>query len=74
MRKYSISRNKLRPYWTEFCKLQNDFYDKMYKLEERMSIELCSPNMIFFKADWGGDYCGIGDANRTMKLEQFNAE
>ena len=71
---FKIPRNKLRPYWTDFCKLYDEFYDKLYKLEQKMSTELCVPDMEFFKAEWGGDYCGIGNVNRTMKLEQFDPE
>ncbi|MBU1235136.1 MAG: hypothetical protein KKC77_19785 [Proteobacteria bacterium] len=74
-KKYKIiPRKKLYPYWKEFCVIHDEFHGKVGQLESKMSKELDIPDMVIFKADWGGDYCGIGDAGRTVKLVQFDPE
>lgn len=73
-KKYSIniSRKKLQPYWREFCVVHNTFYKMIGRIERRMSKELDIKDMEFIHTDMG--WCGIGNADRTMKLEQFDPE
>ena len=74
MKKKKIPRKVLYPYWKEFCAIHDEFHRRVFDLEKSMSIDLKHKGMEFFKAEWGGDYCGIGDANRTIRLTQFDPE
>ena len=68
----NIPRKKLHPYWKKFCVIHDTFYGMVGRLEERMSKELGVPDIEFIHTDMG--WCGIGNVNRTMKLEQFDPE
>ena len=58
--------NKLKPYWQEFENISDEFYDKVYKLEQKMSKEIGINDLEFFQCD--GDWCGIGNYERTLPL------
>ena len=60
-----ITKKQLKPYWKELSKLEEDFENKVMKLELKMSKEFSQP-LEFFMCD--GSYCGVGNADRTMKL------
>ena len=64
-----IPRKKLKPYWKAFCAIHDRFYAGVRTLEEEMSKGL-GKELEFICVD--GDWCGIGSADRKMKLEQFD--
>ena len=54
---------KLKPYWSEYIKLDNEFFKKVSELEERMRKETNEKNIEFAYAKFGGGlelYFGIG--------------
>ena len=60
-----ITKKKLKPYWEELSKIEEEFGDKVYALEAKMSAEF-GKELEFFRCD--GYICGIGNYDRTMKL------
>ena len=73
--KLKISRKKLHRYWKAFCILQDKFYGEVNQLERVMSNELGISDMEFIKDQmFGGDWIGIGNVSRTVKLVQFDPE
>ena len=48
---------------------QDEFYSKVQKIEERLSIVTGIPDLEFFMCD--NEYVGIGNVGRTMKLIQW---
>ena len=69
MKKIKVTKSlikKLRPYWHEFELLHEEFLGKTYQLEQKMSKDLEINDLEFFQCD--GDYCGIGNVNRTLPL------
>lgn len=61
---------KLKPYWEELELLQWEYIGKVYQLEEKMSKEVGIKDLEFFMCD--GEYVGIGNVDRTMKLIHQN--
>jgi len=57
---------QLKPYWKELDDLEGEFQVKVYNLEGKMNKEIGRTDLEFFMCD--GDYVGIGDIGRAMKL------
>ena len=60
--------NKLKPYWAEYQSISDEYWDKVTKLELRMSKEMGIEEMEFFHCD--NEVVGIGNVARTIKLIQ----
>ncbi len=60
---------KLKPFWRELQKLEDEHYGRVQKLEKLMELTTKIEGIEFFMSD-DGYYCGIGNADRTMKLIQ----
>lgn len=54
--------------WKLFQKELDHFYMVTYKIEKKMSKEAEIKDLEFFQSD--GDWCGIGNGDRTMGLLQ----
>lgn len=72
-KKYPIKADKkliakLKPFWLQLQKLENEHYSRVQKLEKLMQLTTKIEGIEFFMTD--GYYCGIGNADRTMKLIQ----
>jgi len=59
---------KLKPYWQEAKKIEEEFYSKIGNLEQKMSKDLKIKDLELFMCD--GSIVGIGNYDRTMKLIQ----
>jgi hypothetical protein len=75
MKRYIVKPNKkqldiIKLHWAMFNAEETLFWVKMGELEEKMSKETGIPHLEFFNSD--GDWCGVGNADRTMKLLQRN--
>ena len=57
---------KLKSYWKQLGELEDDFRNKVDILEKIMQENINIPGIEFFMVD--GDYVGIGNATRTVKL------
>lgn len=69
MRKFTEKEiKKLKKYWKELQKLQEDFDFQVGVLESLMQRELKIDDLEFFMSD--GGYCGIGNFSRTIELLQ----
>ena len=73
--KYPIKKTKklitqLKPYWKEVQELYDDFFEKVNDLEIKMQKDkkIGIDDIEFFWVD--GDYVGIGNIGRTMRLIQ----
>jgi len=58
--------NKLKPYYEKYEKLTNKYWGEINLLEKEMSLRLKIEGLEFFHCD--GDFAGIGNVERTMKL------
>jgi hypothetical protein len=58
----------MKLYWSMFQVEENTFWGKIGNLEKSMSAATKIPGLEFFQSD--GDWCGIGQADREMKLIQ----
>jgi len=58
----------LKLYWDMFQAEQSLFYGRIGELEKAMSKKTGIKDIEFFQCD--GDWVGIGNAERTMKLIQ----
>ena len=70
-RKYRIkppNRKILKKYWNALEILEGKYYEKISDLEKKMAKETGIKDICFFKCD--GEYVGIGNEARTMKLVQ----
>jgi hypothetical protein len=72
-KRYKIKLSKkqletIKQCWKVFKKEEEYFYKAISRIEERMSKETGIEGMEFFICD--GDWCGIGNADRTLKLIQ----
>lgn len=56
----------LKQYWFYLSKITEEYYMDVEDLEKKMSEKTGIENIEFFSCD--GDYCGIGNQSRTMKL------
>lgn len=56
---------KLKPYWRELKFLEDNYFQQIAKIEERMSKELDIEDLEFFYCD---GWAGIGNISRTIKL------
>ncbi len=61
-----IPKKKIKDYFFCLSVLENDFHEAVGRLEDRMQDETGIDDLEFFKCD--GEYCGIGNISRTMKL------
>jgi hypothetical protein len=52
--------------WLRFVEIENEFYDKLNELEKIMEAATKIEGIEFFSCD--GEYMGVGNADRTMKL------
>jgi len=52
--------------WKQFCEIQDKFYRKIKLLEAHLGEETGIKGIEFFCSD--GDWCGVGNADRSMKL------
>lgn len=71
MKNYKVIPNKVQKriikcYWNKFKEIENDFYNRMQYLEKDLEIETNIKGIEFFSCD--GEYVGVGNADRTMKL------
>ena len=73
MKKYKIKITpelikKLKPYWKKLDKIKDDFFDQVTNLEIKMQKDkkIKIDDLEFFCVE--GDYVGIGNVERTMKL------
>jgi hypothetical protein len=74
MKKYSVKPNKkqskeMKRYWKLLLNEIETHNIKVRELEESMEDQTGIKGIEFFRA-YEGDYCGIGNAERTMKLIQ----
>ena len=72
---YKIKPNKaqmkvLREGWKQFKKDFDVFWGLISATEKWMSEETGIKGIEFFKDDMCGDWCGIGNADRSMALIQ----
>ena len=75
--KYKVVPNKnqlkaIKGYWKLFCKTHDEFYRQVGEIEKLMEEETGIKGIEFFKDDMIGEWCGVGNADRTMKLIQFD--
>jgi hypothetical protein len=54
--------------WKRFQYIEECFYQSIGKLEDKIAKETGIKDIIFFNSD--GDWCGIGNKSRSMKLLQ----
>jgi len=71
--KYKIKPTKkqlkiIKAYWKRLRNLEDDFYDKLRILEYELEKKTGIKDIEFFKSD--GEYVGVGNGSRTMKLIQ----
>jgi len=59
---------KLKPYWKKLQDLEDEFYGQVGILEKEMQQKIGIEDLEFFQCD--GDYVGIGNYSRTIKLIQ----
>ena len=60
-----VTKAKMKKYWKELSKIEEEFGDKVYALESKMCVEF-EKELEFFMCD--GYHCGVGNPDRTMKL------
>jgi hypothetical protein len=70
-KKYKIIPTKkqlaiMKLYWDMFQSEHDIFWGKVGNLERNMSKAVGIKNLEFFQSD--GDFCGIGQADREMRL------
>jgi len=70
-KKYKIIPTKeqiliIKAYWEKFYEVENEFYSRIQDLEKDLERETKIKGIEFFACD--GEYCGVGNADRTMKL------
>lgn len=71
--KVKPNRNQLKiikEYWELFCEVYDEFYSKIRNLEEEMEMKTNIKGIEFFCSD--GEWCGVGNADRTMALIQLD--
>jgi len=71
MKKYKIIPTKeqnriIKAYWKKFIEVEGEFYSRIQELEKNLEREVQIEGIEFFACD--GEYCGIGNIDRTMKL------
>jgi len=57
---------EIKEAWKQFCKIQDYSYKKIRILEEHLEKKTGIKGIEFICN--GGDWCGVGNADRTMKL------
>jgi hypothetical protein len=62
--------NKLKKYHVQMRKLEEEFSDKVSRLEEGMENDTKIKGIYFFRCD--GEYAGIGNYDVTMPLIHLN--
>ena len=72
---YTIVPNKkqlkaIKGYWKLFCSTQDEFYAAVGRIENLMESETGIKGIEFIHTDMG--WCGVGNADRTMKLIQLD--
>jgi len=73
-KKYKVIPTKeqkriIKAYWTKFTEIENEFYSQIQELEKNLERETKIKGIEFFSCD--GEYCGVGNIDRTMKLIQL---
>jgi hypothetical protein len=74
MKKYKIIPTReqtkiIKAYWEKFIILEDEFFSRLKDLELDLEHETKIKGIEFFSCD--GEYCGIGNNDRTMKLIHF---
>lgn len=75
-KKYNVIPTKeqlklMKEAWKRFKQIEELFYGSMGRLEKQLSKETGIKDIEFIKDDMcGGDWVGIGNVSRTMKLHQ----
>ena len=74
MKNYKINLTKkqlkiIKSYWKKMQKSELKFHKKIFKLEKEMEKETKIKDIEFFSCD--GEYVGVGNADRSMKLIQL---
>ena len=59
---------KLKPYWVTFRLIEDEYWESVSELEQKMSKELKIPDIEIFHNDGGA--VGIGNQSRTLELTQ----
>jgi len=62
------NRKTLKKYWKALEILESRHFKEIWDLEKKMAKETGIKDICFFSCD--GDYVGIGNGSRTMKLVQ----
>ena len=57
---------KLKSYWVNFRLIEDEYWESIKELEDKMSKELKIPEMEIFHSD--GGVVGIGNAPRSLQL------
>lgn len=57
---------QLKPYWQTLGKYESNFFGMVWSLEKKMARETGIKGIEFFQVD--GEYVGIGNLPRTMRL------
>ncbi len=71
MKKLKVNTiEKLKPYWKKLQLLEDKFYGKVEILEKEMQKDIGIKDLEFFCCE--GDFVGIGNYSRTIKLMQVD--
>jgi len=71
MRKFTDKEiKKLKVFWKKLRKIEDEFNSDVNILEDLMQKAVGIEDLEFFYID--GDYCGIGNTSRTIKLIQYD--
>ena len=57
----------IKCYWEVLQEIEEDFCFRISSLEKSMEIKTGIKGIEFFRNDFG-EYCGVGNVDRTMKL------
>ena len=71
--KYTVkppSKKVLKKYWVIMEAIQDKFYAEIMELERKMEKETGIKGIEFFRSPDDGCYCGIGNVDRTMRLQR----
>lgn len=61
----------IKGYWHTLQLRTEDYLGEVKVIEDKMSEEAGIKGLEFFRSPDDGGYCGVGNADRTMKLIQF---
>ncbi len=57
----------MKKYWKRLKEAEDTFFQSVSEIEGDMCFEVGITDLEFFQSDFG-EYCGIGNASRTMNL------